>query len=163
MKIAFLHGLESKGKGFKNEYLDLIADSVWGPKIDYREPRIYKKILSSIKEFKPDLVVGSSMGGFFAMLIGGELGVPVLAFNPAIHNRSIEVETPSIDRGSPVTRNKNLLVLGKADKVIDPYKTLSIMNKTGSRYKHLFYKDGHRVPDKIFKEGVDFAIDLFKI
>jgi predicted esterase YcpF (UPF0227 family) len=40
----------------------------------------------------PDLIIGSSMGGYVADIIGSRLGVDVLLFNPALHNREIDLD-----------------------------------------------------------------------
>ena len=37
------------------------------------------------------MIIGSSMGGYVADVIGSRLGVDVLLFNPALHNRTIPV------------------------------------------------------------------------
>jgi predicted esterase YcpF (UPF0227 family) len=64
-KIAYLHGLESNNIGIKNDWLRTISD-VYDPLIDYRQPNIYQKIKNDLINFKPDLIIGSSMGGFFS-------------------------------------------------------------------------------------------------
>ena len=63
----------------------------------------------------PDLIIGSSMGGYVADIIGSRLGVDVLLFNPALHSREID---PGYEYyGNTYERT---IILGTEDDIIDP-------------------------------------------
>jgi uncharacterized protein len=128
LKIAYLHGLDSNNLGPKNEWLKKIYE-VYDPLIDYREKNIYQKIKSQITEFNPDIIIGSSMGGFFAYEIAKEQNIKALLFNPALHSRSFEPDMHGYIEGnfSPSIH----FVLGKNDSIINPFKTIEIIINDG--------------------------------
>jgi uncharacterized protein len=106
MKVAYLHGLEAtisesnpKIILMKNEF-----NEVYTPQINYMEDGIFDKLLNNIREFKCDLIIGSSMGGYFAYNIGSILKIPTLLFNPAVIDRSFEPNNVQCD-GDVYTNN----------------------------------------------------------
>lgn len=78
----FLHGLESVVPSQKTEWLNQNFD-VLVPQIDYRKEGVFNDVLSQAKEFNPEIIIGSSMGGYFGYYIAGELKTPAILFNPA--------------------------------------------------------------------------------
>jgi len=150
MKIAYLHGLESDNTGPKNDWLRTIASDVYDPLINYKEKGIYKRILDEIREFGPDLILGSSMGGYFASRISKALAIPAVLFNPALHSRSFEPDTKG--SGGEWHNPKTLVVFGSKDDLISPEKTLELLDT--SKVKTEFYDHGHRTPTKVFKDSV---------
>jgi len=64
-RIVYLHGLESTQGGVKVSFL-AEENFVYAPKMDYKDPTTFKKVLDKITKFKPNLIIGSSMGGYFA-------------------------------------------------------------------------------------------------
>jgi hypothetical protein len=147
MRVVYLHGLESKSKGIKNEFLYKNFSAVYDPIIDYKEPNIYNKLLKEIKNFKPDLIIGSSMGGYFSYVIAEKLGIKSLLFNPALHSRSIDIELPFIS----TRKGFHFLVLGKKDKIINPKKSLEIVKKNNSKFKSAIINIEHRTPYEVFE------------
>ena len=70
MKIAYIHGLESNitPNHPKVIWLNKYAHEVYAPQINYKDPTSFNKIFNYIKDFKPDVIVGSSIsptGGRF--------------------------------------------------------------------------------------------------
>lgn len=146
MNVWYLHGLESSVGGPKVDFLKSVADRVFAPKMVYTNPNMFKTLLESAKIDKPDLIIGSSMGGYFADAIGSHLDIEVLLFNPALHSRSIEPE--GVTYGE--TNWKRNFVVGTEDKVIDPkatkvYKDLA---KTWTEIEGM----GHRTELTVFKD-----------
>ena len=94
MNVWYLHGLESPVGGPKVDFLHSVADKVYAPKMDYNHPEMFSSLLKLAKYNKPDLIIGSSMGGYFADALGSHLDVEVLLFNPALHSRSIDIKLP---------------------------------------------------------------------
>lgn len=85
MKIAYLHGLESSidSSSLKIIWLNDNFSHVYTPSVNYHNTNSFTNILTQIKKHKPDYIVGSSMGGYFAYLIGATLEIPTILFNPA--------------------------------------------------------------------------------
>ena len=122
-KILYLHGLESEQGGNKVSFLST-KGMVYAPKIDYKTLDLHEFIYTV---GMPDLIIGSSMGGYAADIIGSHLGVDVLLFNPALHSRSLELNK---DYG---TQNyKRTIVLGMEDTLIDPSKTKRLFSVGGN-------------------------------
>lgn len=96
----------------------------------------------------PDLIIGSSIGGYVADIIGSQLGVDVLLFNPALHNRTV-IKEFNVDYGSQ--KYKRTIVLGTEDHVIDPEVTKKLWSVYGN---HAEYDEvegmGHRTPLDVF-------------
>ena len=114
-KIVYLHGLESKAGGPKVDFL-ATKGLVYAPEMDFKTLDLYD-LMGKIG--KPDLIIGSSMGGYIADILGSHLGVDVLLFNPALHSRSIDFD---FDNDTPYggENYKRTIILGTEDDVIDP-------------------------------------------
>ena len=103
----------------------------------------------TVNEFKPDIIIGSSMGGYTAFILGALYKVPVLAFNPALHSRSIEPNFPEfVKHHYP---EKFTIVIGEKDTVIDGNKTLDYLTDYIDKYMFKLFKkeDDLRVCDAI--------------
>ncbi len=113
-KILYLHGLESNQGGSKVSFL-ASKGMVYAPKINYKTLDLHEFIYTI---GMPDLIIGSSMGGYVADVIGSRLGVDVLLFNPALHSREIAVNHEYYNN-----TYKRTIILGTEDDVIDPELT----------------------------------------
>ena len=158
MKIAYLHGLESDCVGPKNIFLSTLGD-VYDPCIDYKEQGIYRKIRDEVKEFQPDIIMGSSMGGYFAYEMARELGIPALLFNPGLHNRTMEPDTKGRNRGTKKPFMK--FIFGKHDDVIPFKPTMYFVRRNDADYQVNDY--GHRTPYKDFVREVKKFIEEIKL
>ena len=145
MNVWYLHGLESKAGGPKVDYLRKVSDKVFAPEIKYTNPNTFDVLLNLAKDDKPDLIIGSSMGGYYADAIASHLGINVLLFNPALHSRTIDTELPYGDNFG-----KKFTVLGTEDKVIDYKVTLELIRKdktfNATTDSILLVSMGHRTP-----------------
>ena len=117
-KIVYLHGLESLQGGEKVGFL-ASKGSVYAPVMDYKTLDLHEFILTL---GMPDLIIGSSMGGYVADIIGSQLGVDVLLFNPALHSRSIEFDFDG-GTGYGNKKYKRTIILGTEDDIINPEMT----------------------------------------
>ena len=117
-KIVYLHGLESKAGGPKVDFL-ATKGMVYAPEMDY-ETLDLEELMGKIG--KPDIIIGSSMGGYIADILGSQLGIDVLLFNPALHSRSIEFD---FDGGTGYGNKnyKRTIILGTEDDIINPEVT----------------------------------------
>mgnify|MGYP003649006365 FL=1 len=141
-KILYIHGLESEQGGPKVDYLSNNC-YVHAPSMNYKTLDLHKFILS---DYIPDLIIGSSMGGYVADIIGSRLGVDVLLFNPALHSRKIDVNHEYSNN-----TYKRTIILGTEDDVVDPELT----KKLWSVHGNVAIIDevegmGHRTPLDVF-------------
>ena len=147
MKAIFLHGLESSPKSEKSKFLAKFDAEC--PPMDYKQPGLFNEILAKIQNDRPDVLIGSSMGGWFAYCLSTITGIPTILFNPAVHSRSME---PAVQIGS--MKANHTVILGKKDDVITPEGTLEwIKNNPGNCNVH-FEGNGHQTPISIFKKYV---------
>jgi len=151
-KVLYLHGLESGQGGPKVDYL---ADKcyVHAPEMDYTRKDIFPYLVQMMEDFDPDLIIGSSMGGYAAYMLGGFYNKPIIAFNPALHSRKFNPKFPIKAQNSYPGKAK--IVLGEEDTIIDPKKTLEfITDQIGYGFPNIDIENvnnmGHRVPFDIF-------------
>lgn len=150
MKIAYLHGLESviSEQDPKIIWLKKTFDKVYYPQIDYRDDKTYGKLFNDIKKMKPDLLVGSSMGGYFSYIIGSTLRIETCLFNPAVHSRSLD---PYVEIEENRPGNTNNIYLGDKDRVITGGGVKRYFKEEGvGSFKYKLYRGGHRVPEDVF-------------
>ncbi len=141
-KIVYLHGLESEQGGTKVSFL-ATKGMVYAPEMNYESLNLHEFILTL---GIPDLIIGSSMGGYVADVIGSRLGVDVLLFNPALHNREIAVNHEYYS--NPYKRT---IVLGTEDNVINPELTKKLWSVKGNEATHDEVEGmGHRTPLDVF-------------
>ena len=86
-RILYCHGFASNFDPEKEKVraLSTLAP-VEGVTVDYTLPpsQVFAAFSGAIVAPKNTLIVGTSMGGFFAAWLGCELGLPFIAINPAI-------------------------------------------------------------------------------
>ena len=141
-RIVYLHGLESKPGGPKVSFL-ANEGMVYAPEMNYESLNLHEFILTL---GIPDLIVGSSMGGYVADVIGSRLGVDVLLFNPALHSREIAVNHEYYNN-----KYKRTIILGTEDDVIDPELTKKLWSIHGNEAKYDEIEGmGHRTPLDVF-------------
>jgi predicted esterase YcpF (UPF0227 family) len=151
-KVLYLHGLESGQGGPKVDYL---ADKcyVHAPEMDYTRKDIFPYLVQMMEDFDPDLIIGSSMGGYAAYMLGGFYNKPIIAFNPALHSRKFNPNFPI--KAQNCYPSKAKIVLGEEDTIIDPKKTLEfITDQIGYSFPNIDIENvngmGHRIPFDIF-------------
>jgi len=153
MRVLYLHGLGSPSNGPKVEWLREEGHNVDSPDIDYADDRSYENIVKLTKNECYDVIIGSSMGGWFAWNLGKELGTPVLLLNPALHSRSVN---PTIGSwvGEEQKFSKVFLAIGNDDIVINPVRTLQWLaenDKWNWNPNNIVEgKYGHRTPVETF-------------
>lgn len=150
-KILYLHGLESPQGGEKVDFL-ASKNFVCAPSIDYSRPDLEEYLLGIVDSIKPDLIIGSSMGGYVGLMLAQYCKADIIVFNPAIHSRSIEPNLPIL-----LSQEGNyfciapVVVLGLEDDVIDPKVTVNILDASELDVSYDMYPFlGHRIPNDIF-------------
>jgi hypothetical protein len=148
-KVIYFHGLESGQGGPK---VDFLAKKyyVLAPEMDYQDPNLFKHMLELVNSVKPDLLIGSSMGGYFAYMIATHTKTPVVLLNPALHSRAFEPEGVYEGPNEVV----GVMINGSEDDVIDPTKTANMLRKSiaEGQMKYYLRDHGHRTPLKIFED-----------
>jgi len=153
-KVLYLHGLESKQGGPKVDFLTK-EFCVYAPEMDYQDPMLQNWVDFVMRQFQPDLIIGSSMGGYVADILAEKYGKPAILFNPALHNRSFEPAIqPPIEGEQAELQEKKVVILGKDDEVIPPYLT-KIMLENNFNYKIILKEMGHQTPLNIFIDIVN--------
>ena len=144
-KIVNLHGLESKAGGPEVNFI-ATKGMVYAPELNFNTLDV-EKLMGKIG--KPDLIIGSSMGGYVADILGSHLGVDVLLFNPALHSRSVELDSDGEIYGEK--NYKRTIILGTEDDVINPKMTKNIRPKYDNSAKFEEIEGmGHRTPLDVF-------------
>ena len=87
LKVYYLHGFASYFEPQKPKIKTLSKlGPVTGHNIDYTWPA--NKVVSTTRDLisksEPDVIVGTSMGGWLAATVGAQLRIPFTAINPAI-------------------------------------------------------------------------------
>jgi predicted esterase YcpF (UPF0227 family) len=161
MNILYLHGFGSKFDPTSNKIVQLktITENVFGVDIDWAKPPIdtISFIAQYIRENDIELIVGTSMGGWGAAVLGNMLGIPFVAINPAIEpNISLlKYVGESVDYyGNQYTLTKEiveeyflmpfggcgLILLDNGDEVIDPATTI---HKYSKEYLIVIFEGGN--------------------
>jgi uncharacterized protein len=151
MKIAYLHGLLHTSTT-KTDWLSKNHD-VFTPTILYSTPEVFELTIRNVKKFNPDLIIGSSMGGYFAIEIGKRLNIPVIGLNPAVHNTGVNINIPPNNE----TEYNPLMYMGYGinDNVIDYKKSIDILD--GIPFKLGLHT--HRTPLEFFKETFNTLVN----
>ncbi len=154
MKVAYLHGIESPNYGTKVDWLNEKFDT-YIPKMDYNSETAFEEALDGCRG--SDLIVGSSMGGYFAYLIGQHLRIPTLLFNPAVVDRKLNPTVEISNRNG----TKNTVYLGKNDNVIKGSKIKKYFSNEGvGSFKYIVYEGEHRVPEDVFISAISETLKI---
>lgn len=146
IRILYLHGLESKQGGAKVEYL-AANYYVYAPAIKYSEPNFLERIILSMEIFKPDVIIGSSMGGYIANELSIKFGISAILLNPALLAPPVKVNIN--DKKNRLSNKLLVVVLGKFDTVISYRDTLDLLQKSCHCRVDL-REYGHRTPIEEF-------------
>ena len=142
--VLYLHGLESNQGGAKIDFL-AAQGRVHAPAMAYKTKTwSIDKLVELVIKCNPDLIIGSSMGGYFADVLGSHTRIDVLLFNPALHSRSVDYNFKYGNKDYQRT-----IILGMLDTVVIPERTKEIASDTA---KILEVEGmGHRTPLGTFK------------
>jgi len=85
LKTYYLHGFSSRFDNSSDKLKTLARlGPVYGHDIDYTlgSEEVIEESLDKLMQINPDLLVGTSMGGWLAGILGAESGIPFVAINP---------------------------------------------------------------------------------
>jgi len=162
LKILYLHGLEGNLSVEKRKVLQQFGE-VMGGDIDYRKPKIIHELVQHAIDFKPDYIIGSSMGGYVGFLISKILNLPCLLFNPAFPYRTIEPDISEVEIPASKTA-KTTIILGNNDQTIKYSDNLKFIKESlNSENIELIEIEEleHRIPFDVFKKVVNSYFDKY--
>ena len=157
-KILYLHGLESSNVGDKVDFLKENA-IVIAPAIDYSKPSLEEELLYIVEKFSPDLIIGSSMGGYVGMMLANRYEIDCVVFNPAIHSRPMEPALKSLQYDDQKHGFNPVVILGIEDDVIDPNVSKEIFDGVFEHEIIEVENMGHRVPFDVFVNIYNICIN----
>jgi predicted esterase YcpF (UPF0227 family) len=166
MKCLYLHGLGSNGLTNTAKTLQLLGEDVISPSYAPHDfPYSIKMLKDIINEQSPDVIVGTSMGGYFALKLGEITNLPVLAVNPCFEPKALlskYLDTPAIDYETGDTLDiteatleeyepfngfseNHLILIGLQDDIISPEYQHDFCMANHLRSQEVNW--GHRVGD----------------
>ena len=146
-KILYLHGLESSNVGDKVDFLKENAIVV-APAINYSKPSLEEELLYIVEKFSPDLIIGSSMGGYVGMMLANRYNIECILFKPAIHSRPMEPNLKSLQYDDIKYSFNPIVILGMDDYVIDPNVSKEMLDEDLEIFE--VKNMGHRVSFDVF-------------
>jgi len=154
-KVVYLHGLESPQGGPKVNYLSS-KYMVYAPKMNYFEnpENIFSEQLKTIKDFEPDIIIGSSMGGYFADRIASHIGCETLLFNPGTVKAGDFEKEYGLKTVKGNKQSNKKIIIGLSDDVVDPIKSLKHYQKSKAQI-HAFEGLEHRIPEDFFISQIE--------
>lgn len=155
LKALYLHGLHSTGlTQEKREVLETYDIKVDAPIIDYssKDVEFFEKMVES---YKPEMLIGSSMGGRMAYYLSNKYQLPAVLFNPAIGNETCEKLIPIPDYLNENRFKQQLFVFGEFDDVVI---SSDVLQKVGYEVDFLTIEDMTHI---VTPENIDTAMFYF--
>jgi len=148
--IYFFHGFESSLPSGKVDILNNLGFPTTGIPMNYTSTTPFKNIETLVSRNKPSMIVGSSMGGLFALKIGTFYNIPLILLNPALVKINSTLDTPN-NHGE--FRPKIWALLGKSDELIPAQENKLVLEDFGATVK--VWNHGHRTPNDVFLQYVE--------
>lgn len=165
--FIFYHGYQSSSSTNKYKELQSLGESSFCRTVDYEkltEQQVYELYCNDIEQHKPDLLIGHSLGGYWALRLSNEYNIPVVVVNPSLfpsvtlpHLKYKDIEQEQINNLVP-----KYFYLELGDEVIDLHKVQQFVQE------HSYVatvNDGHHRVQYInnYKQVVEFAINTSMI
>ncbi len=149
MTTLYLHGLNSTNQNSRTDWLKQFGKVV-NPLLTYRNiPETYQYLEKLIQKFLPDIIVGSSMGGYFGFHLGNYYRIPTLLLNPAL----VMTLLVRPDNRLLATDTIHHISMGKHDKIIKPDISIQLLKDWQVSYKIYTYDTDHETPFEIFVDA----------
>lgn len=146
MSILYLHGLNSTNQNERTEWLSKF-DTLINPLMQYHNnPVDYRFLDNLVIKNKPKLIVGSSLGGYFAFHLGNYYNLPTILLNPAL----LVTNIVKPDNRALATQSKHYISLGLNDQIIPPFTTISFLKDNKVRHELHTYDIGHETGFDVF-------------
>ncbi|WP_172591167.1 YqiA/YcfP family alpha/beta fold hydrolase [Shewanella xiamenensis] len=148
MNILYIHGFGSQfDKSSEKVVLLETIGTVFGVTVDYTQSveTVSKLLTEAIIAYSIDLIIGTSMGGYWANRMGATSGIPFVAINPAIapqqtlqkyigsgmtyHDTPFYLAKQVVEQYSDFRlAGCGLILLDLGDEVLDPLKTCELLS-----------------------------------
>ena len=146
MNILYLHGYNSSHINDRTEWLQSFGNLIH-PAMQYRNfPENFQYIESLFQGQKLDVIVGSSLGGYFAFHLGNYYQVPTILLNPAL----LMTHIIKLHNRQWAGQAKHYIAIGKNDEIIPPWTTQNALTEWQSRYQMFTYDMGHETSFEVF-------------
>ncbi len=160
MNILFFHGLDSSAETTK--FTVIKNENKVSFTVDYRKLSFHEVGLlydKFIEMFNPDILVGHSLGGYWALKKSHDHKIPSLSINPTLDPRNIfsdYIDLKTLDFNDDVKRAFHLEL---HDEVINMYEVESWLDENAGRANIFCYnsEDGHHRVH--FLEEINYALD----
>jgi uncharacterized protein len=158
IRAYFFHGLESELPSSKVDIMEQMGWEVGSDLMKYKSGEPYKLALEKVKKFKPDILVGSSLGGLTARYLSSYLDIPVILLNPAFPFKDYNMDFP--DRYGEFIP-KAWVLLGAKDATVDFRQNKKEMESYGACIS--VDDHGHRTPKDIFKAFLESILNDIQV
>ena len=148
--IYFFHGFESSLPSGKVDILNNLGFPTTGIPMNYTSTTPFKNIETLVSRNKPSMIVGSSMGGLFALKIGTFYNIPLILLNPALVKINSTLDTPN-NHGE--FRPKIWALVGRSDELIPAQENKLVLEDFGASVT--IWDHGHRTPNDVFLQYVE--------
>lgn len=138
MKILNIHGYKGSSENSACLVLKAMGFDVISPQIDYdaeNPEKILDNLIKLFAESKPDYIAGTSLGGFFALLISVKCSIPAVLVNPCLmpfvtiaelgYDRDVSGFIKLFGSFSEINQENVCAVIGGADEVISYHDTVT--------------------------------------
>ena len=148
--IYFFHGFECSLPSGKVDILNNLGFPTTGIPMNYNSATPFRNIEKLVSKNIPSMIVGSSMGGLFALKIGTFYNIPLILLNPALVKINSTLDTPN-NHGE--FRPKIWALLGRSDELIPAQENKLVLEDFGATVK--VWNHGHRTPNDVFLQYVE--------
>jgi hypothetical protein len=146
MTSLYLHGLNSVNVGSRADWLQQFG-KVINPLMQYRNyPENFQFLDKLIIQHHPDIIVASSMGGYFAFHLGNYYRIPTILLNPALLMTNIVKP----DNRLLASDTLHTISIGKDDDVIPPWTTRAVLQQLQANHQIFEYNIGHKTSFDVF-------------
>lgn len=156
--ILFVHGFNSSGQCEKCLLLQSKTNQSIIPSLDLLNVSLaLEKLENTLKQNRVDIIIGASLGGFYAHYLCKKYDKKLLLINPVLNPLDYiqKVNTEAFDKKEIITKIKMILtfnekhhftqdvevLFGLDDDVVDYKKSRDIFKGISCK----FYKDDHRL------------------
>lgn len=134
MKVLNIHGYKGSAKNSAYEVLTALGHEVTSPDLDYDAilpDETVEILLKKAGECGAEMIVGSSLGGFYAAVLSVRLGIPITLINPCLlpflhlprlgYTGDIRQFMPLFGELAKIDDCKVYAIIGEKDEVIDTH------------------------------------------
>lgn len=156
--ILFMHGLDSSKETNKFECIDV--QEKYCETIDYRAntyEQVSKKYDEIIKRKKPKILVGHSLGGYWALVKSQQHNIPCFLINPSLYPKRILSDYIDISEMTIKKKVKRQFHIELGDEVLNMVKVAEFAQSIDA-IQHIYEFGCHRVQylDGLTKEIREF-------